>query len=201
MKVLFGMAYAAGIPLILSLAPTLAAESPAPSMEEPAPSQAIRDPALLLPPGAGGVLITEAESLLGHAKASGGDLGVQPMAGFGAGWGANAQLLWRPPAPVNEPIRNWPHLSFSIEAPKAGIYRVALIHTRAPDYGDAHLFVRGQPRGELWGFASAIQSRRMELGEFKLDQGMNQFVVTVFSKNAASKGFLVGLDRIELVAK
>lgn len=197
MKVWLPKMAAAAFAALLSLGPLPAV----PSMEGPAPSQVIKEPGLLLPPAARSLLVTEVESLLGHAKASAGDLGVQPMAGFGPGWGGDAQLLWRPPAPVNEPIKNWPHLTFTIDAPKAAIYRVALVHTRAPDYGDARLFIRGQSRGEILGFAASVQPRRLELGEIKLDQGKNQFVVTVFGKNGASKGFLIGLDRVELAAE
>jgi hypothetical protein len=199
MKAWIPRTHAAAFAWLLSLAGVLTAGSP--TAGNGAPSQAVKDPGLLLPPAARGVLVTEAESLLGHAKASGGDVTVQPMAGFGPGWGGDAQLLWRPPAPVNEPIKNWPHLTFYIGAPKSGVYRVALVHTSAPDYGDAHLFVRGVSRGEIQGFASTVQSRRIDLGELKLDQGTNQFVVTVFNKSAASKGFLIGLDRVEIVAQ
>jgi hypothetical protein len=46
-----------------------------------------------------------------------------------------------------------------------------------------------------------VQLHRLELGDLKLEQGSNPIAVTVFGKPQASKGFLVGLDRVELTPK
>lgn len=60
---------------------------------------------------------------------------------------------------------------------------------------------RGAPRGDLHGHAATVQLHRLELGDLKLEQGSNPIAVTVFGKPQASKGFLVGLDRVELTPK
>jgi S1-C subfamily serine protease len=150
---------------------------------------------LLLP------MIVEIESLLPRMKASAGELTRQEMAGFGPGWGANAQVFWRPPPPVGVPIRNYPHVRFSIDVAEAGTYGVTLVHTQAPDYGNARVFVRGTPRGDLAGYAPTVRTARVALSDIQLDAGVNEVVVTVLGKAAASTGFFVGLDRIELMRR
>ena len=145
--------------------------------------------------------IVEIESLLPRMKASAGEPARQEMAGFGPGWGANAQLFWRPPPPVEGPIRNYPHVRFSIDVAEAGTYGVTLVHTQAPDYGNARVFVRGTPRRDLAGYAPTVRTARVALGDIPLDAGVNEVVVTVLGKDAASTGFVVGLDRIELVRR
>jgi hypothetical protein len=146
-------------------------------------------------------IVIEIESLLTQLKASAGDLTRQEMAGFGTGWGGNAQVFWRPPPPVETPIRNYPHLTFSIEVPAKGTYSVTLVHTQAPDYGNARVFIGGTARGDLAGYAPTVRPARVALGDLPLDAGKNQVVVSVFGKNAASTNFVVGLDRIELKRK
>ena len=148
-------------------------------------------------------MIVEIESLLPRMKASAGELTRQEMAGFGPGWGANAQVFWRPPPLVGVPIRNYPHVRFSIDVAEAGTYGVTLVHTQAPDYGNARVFVRvrGTPRGDLAGYAPTVRTARVALGDIQLDAGVNEVVVTVLGKAAASTGFFVGLDRIELMRR
>lgn len=140
----------------------------------------------------------ECEALLPKAVISTGPAAVQPMHSFGDQWSGAAQLFWRPPAPVDTPIRNWPHLRLHPKVAKAGKYRVALAYTVAPDYGTLRVFVRGKPVKDLNGYAGAVDLRRVELGEFTLPAGTAEFVFTVFGKDAKSSNYFVGLDRIEL---
>jgi hypothetical protein len=44
-------------------------------------------------------------------KTSAGAVDVQDMTSFGSVSGGGAQLLWHPPAPVDQPIRNCPNLT------------------------------------------------------------------------------------------
>lgn len=140
----------------------------------------------------------EGESLVGSVAASAGPVAAQDMAVFGNGWSGNAQLFWQPPDPVDTPIRNWPHLTFGVDVAQDGTYALAIRHTRAPDYGDVRVFVRGAPVADLSGHAASVQAVRVEAGQVKLKAGKNQVVLTVFRRPAASSAAFVGLDALEL---
>lgn len=143
-----------------------------------------------------GTVTVELESL--KATVSAGSAARQEMSGFGAGWGGGAQLLWSPPAPVDQPVRNWPHLTVSVEVPARERYELLLFHTVAPDYGRVRVFVDGSPRADFDGHAPQVARRQVALGALQLSAGMHQLVFTLFAKADASNGFLVGLDRLEL---
>jgi hypothetical protein len=149
------------------------------------------------------VVVVEAEGLLGTAQVS--DKAPAPirqdMTGFAGQWGGNAQLFWRPPAPVDQPIRNWPNIRLFPHVSTAGTYRVTLVYTQAPDFGNARVFIMGQPRGDLVLYAPTVRTSRMDLGEIELPAGTPECLLTVFGKSAESSGFAIGLDRLELVRK
>jgi FG-GAP-like repeat len=149
--------------------------------------------------GAAGAATTvvELESLL-PAAVSGGPIDVQPMAGFGPGWGGNAQVFWRAPAPQETPIRNYPHLTMAFPVAAAGAYDLVLYYTVAPDYGDFSVFVEGQKVADIHGYEAGVALRHVPLGHFDFGAGKHQIVFTVFGKAAASSGYIVGLDRLEL---
>jgi hypothetical protein len=142
-------------------------------------------------------LSIELEDQVSTAKSSAGPVTRQDMRPFGAGWSGNAQLFWRPPPPVDQPTRNWPHLSLSFDAP-GGTYEVVLHYTSAPDFGTFRVFLDGKPAGDVDGYAQAVSPQRRSLGQHELTSGNHPLVVTVFEKAGASTGFAVGLDRIEL---
>jgi hypothetical protein len=142
--------------------------------------------------------VIEAESLAAQAKVSAGPVTTQNMQPFGPQWGGGAHLFWRPPAPVDTPIRNWPHLTIWLNAPAAGEYTLVLYYTAAPDYGTFRVFLNGTPVKDISGFAPAVGLRKIELVRSTLKAGPQQLVFTVFSKEPASTNFLVGLDRFEL---
>jgi hypothetical protein len=125
----------------------------------------------------------------------------QDMAGFGPGWGGNAQLFWRPPAPVETPIRDYPFLRLYPRLAVAGTYAVSLAYTQAPDFGNVRVFINGQPRGDLSGYAPAVGTARIDLGDVALRAGTNELLVTVFGKAAQSSGFAVGLDCLTITRK
>lgn len=140
--------------------------------------------------------VIEAEALLSRAKASAGSVAAQDMQGFGPQWSGGAQLFWRPPAPVDTPIRNWPSLTLPLEVPNDGLYSVTLDFTTAPDYGNVVVFLRGAIVAEFLAYGPAVGRREMVLGRHQLKAGSNQLILTVFGKQAASSNFFVGLDRI-----
>ena len=161
-----------------------------------AAQQAVTSPAMLSKPGT----VIEAESLLPLARASAGNVIAQNMHGFGPQWGQDSQIFWRPPAPVDTPIRNWPSLTLPLEAPRDGKYAVTIYFTAAPDYGNVRAFLRGQAVGDYPGYAPAVGLNALALGERNLKAGSNQLVLTVFGKASASSNYFVGIDRIELRA-
>jgi hypothetical protein len=140
----------------------------------------------------------EIEDLAASAKASAGRVDRQDMRGFGRGWSGNAQLFWGAPPPVDKPIRNWPHLSVSFAAPNAETYEVILHYTSAPDFATFRVFLDGQPVGDIDGYGPAVAPQTRGLGQHNLSAAKHELLVTVFGKAGASKGFSVGLDRIEL---
>lgn len=125
----------------------------------------------------------------------------QDMAGFGPGWNGDAQLFWRPPAPVETPIRNYPFLRLFPRVSVAGTYKVSLAFTQAPDFGNVRAFINGQPRGDLAGYAPAVGTAHIDLGEVALRAGTNEFLVTVIGKADQSSGFAVGLDCLKIARK
>lgn len=161
------------------------------------PGRPVRDP-VTLPPIRQRPVVFEIEALKAKAKASAGGFDVQPMSGFGPAWGGGVQLFWRPPAPVDRPIRNWPWLSVSFEVAKAGNYAVALGHTRAPDYGDAVVFLDGKEVAHLSGYSGSVVWNRLSLGTLALKEGSHTLLISVKGKAQASNGYWVGLDRLEL---
>lgn len=144
--------------------------------------------------------VVEIEALLPQLKASAGTPVRQEMAGFGPGWGGSAQVFWRPPPPVDTPIRNWPNLRLAIPVPRPGRYRVTLVHTVAPDYARVRIFLKGQAVTDMEGYAREVAARRVELGEYQLDGTSFELLFTVYGRNTRSDGFGVGLDRVELRA-
>jgi hypothetical protein len=120
------------------------------------------------------------------------------MRGFGAGWSGGAQLFWVAAPPVDKPIRNWPHLRVWFGAPNADTYEVILHFTSAPDFGTFRVFLDGQPVADIDGYGPAVAPQARSLGQRTLSADKHELLVTVFSKAAVSRGFAVGLDRIEL---
>jgi hypothetical protein len=143
------------------------------------------------------VISIELENLVNAAKASGGPIVRQEMQGFGQGW-SGAQLFWRAPAPADAPIRNWPHLSVSFAAQAADGYEAILHYTSAPDFGQFRVFLDGQAVADIDGYGPAVAPQARGLGPLKPGPSQHELVVTVFGKAGGSKGFSVGLDRIEL---
>ncbi|TAK52767.1 MAG: hypothetical protein EPO25_12655 [Gammaproteobacteria bacterium] len=123
-------------------------------------------------------------------------LAAQDMQGFGPQWSGGAQLFWRPPAPVDQPIRNWPSLTLPLEVPDDGLYSLALDFTTAPDYGNVRVFLRGNAVADFPAYGTGVGRREVVLGRHQLKAGSNQLILAVFGKQEASSNFFVGLDRI-----
>lgn len=137
--------------------------------------------------------IIELESL---APATAGAGMVQPMAGFGAGWGGDAQLFW----PATAPTGDGPRLTVPFEPPRAGSFELVLFHTVAPDYGRFTVLIDGRPTGDVDGWAPRVALGRAVLGRHQLAAGRHHLTFLVTGKAAASTGHFVGVDRLELTA-
>ena len=141
----------------------------------------------------GGASTVEGEELVAGARASAGAVSRQAMGAFGAAWSGGAQMLWAAPAPGAT-------LTLTLNAPAAGRYDLAAYLTRAPDYGIVQAVLDGQPMGQPYdAYAGAVGlSDRVRLGTADLKAGANALVLKVTGKTLLSKGYLVGVDRIEL---
>jgi hypothetical protein len=144
--------------------------------------------------------VIEGEALVPTAFASAGSIEVQPMQGFGGQWSGGAQLFWRAPAPVNEPIRNWPNLRLRFEVQVGQPYELTLLHTVAPDYGKFRVFLDGKIVTDVDGWAPQVDVRQRVLGEQVLAAGSHEMILTVFDRNPASQGWYVGVDALRLTA-
>ncbi len=136
-------------------------------------------------------LVVEIEA--SAATASAGATAVQPMAGFGRGWGGDAQLFWSAPAPAGD----GPRLTVAFAVERAGSYELVLFHTVAPDYGRFTVLLDGRPSSDVDGYGPVVALSRSVLGRHQLAAGRHELAVRVTGKAAASTGYLVGLDRLE----
>ncbi len=142
-----------------------------------------------------GPIDAEAEALFaaGKVQLRGGRTVSQPMAGFGQGWSADAQLFWLDGAAGAT-------LDFLIEVPRAASYEVEVFLTRAPDYGQLQMEVDGQrSRAGFDGYAPGVMPPvAIALGSYALEPGTRRVSLMIVGKNPSSTGFLVGVDRLRL---
>jgi hypothetical protein len=153
------------------------------------------------------LIIMEAEKLLasGNAEVSGGSFGVQAMAGFGPGWGNDAQIFW------GGAKNNVLVLKFDLNKDtNAGggiygdaFYEVHLHLTRAPDFGRVLVKVRGgldlwHPAGIIDAWDAAVKPPPFGggLGQFPLHNGRGVIWLGILGKNDKSTGYFGGIDCI-----
>lgn len=136
-------------------------------------------------------LVIEAESMVGSAQATGGEVGVQNMQSFGPGWGAGAQLFWGG-TQIGAQLR----LSFATTV--TGRYEIFLHYTKAPDFAAVRAQVDGATPVTFNGYAPTVTRDRALLAMLDLTPGPRALRLEVVMKDGKSAGFNVGLDRIEL---
>lgn len=141
-------------------------------------------------------LVIEAESLIATAVASGGQMVRQEMAGFGTGWGGNAQLFWRPPTPAGSK----PHMLTEFELSAAGTYDLILHYTTAPDFGQFTVYIDGSNPSLQDGYGPEVALRQVSLGRYPLAAGRHELAFEVTGKNRQSTAYIVGVDRLQLIA-
>jgi serine/threonine-protein kinase len=84
--------------------------------------------------------------------------------------------------------------------PEAGRYQLAVVLTRADDFGIVQVSLDGRKVGEPFdGFHSAVvPSGKIELGIVELSRGAHRVRFTAVGKNARSKNYYMGIDYLEL---
>jgi hypothetical protein len=151
--------------------------------------------AMTLPKNLTGDDTLEAESL-DVSSAQGCDPNQeQEMLAFGAGdWSGEAQRFCRAPHAPAE-------LELGFGVARAGRYRVAVLLTRAPDYGHVHFAIDQSETGVTYdAWAPAVMtSGAVDLGVHALDAGVHSLQLRTPTKNAKSAGFAIGVDAIHLI--
>lgn len=119
-------------------------------------------------------------------------IGPQEMGAFGSGWSANKQMF------IGLGQSGTATLLLPINRP--GTFRLALILTKAPDFGVIQCSLNGQPVGEVIDAyaSSVIASGPVLLGTFPLEAGMHRLKLDNVGKNASSSGYFAGVDYISI---
>lgn len=117
---------------------------------------------------------------------------TQKMTGFGPGWSGDAQLFLV--------AANGDWIEVDLAVPGAGRYELTAFLTKAPDYGIIEFAMDGKGVGGPFdGYdRRVVPSGPVSLGEVDLPKGRSVLRLQVTGKNVASKGFLAGVDAIEL---
>ena len=116
---------------------------------------------------------------------------VQKMSGWGQGWSGNNQLIWMCSGKDQE-------MTLSFNAIAKG--RLSMAFTKAPDYGTFEVYLDGNkigPEVDLYD-AKVVPSGIINLGGKGAKKGKHELKIKCIGKNSASKGYLFGLDYIQL---
>ena len=137
----------------------------------------------------------EAESLIGSAKATAGEVQVQDMSPFESAmstWSEGKQLWWILAKPGAK-------LTFDLPLPEAGTYELSARFTRASNYGNVRVSVNGRGVSPVvTGYSAIVEpTERISFGRLALRRA-NKIEVEIVGKDERSSGwsdgFLVGID-------
>lgn len=132
--------------------------------------------------------IVEGESLLERAKATAGKLRTQSI-GMASGGGH----LWWLPAQADQ------EMTLSFDVKEAGSYELLLLLTRSRDYGAYQVELDGKPIGKPQDlYNEKIVITEQVFAPQTLEAGKHTLTFKNRGKNAASKGYLFGLDGLLL---
>jgi hypothetical protein len=118
----------------------------------------------------------------------------QQMAGFGLGlWSGDAHLFVAG-------SRQGAHLVLEFTVPKAGLYRLSLGLTYAPDYGQVRALVDGKRVGNVFDAYGPMvtASGPVDFGSVELDKGKHRLKLEIVGKNQDATGYQAGLDCMSL---
>jgi hypothetical protein len=125
----------------------------------------------------------------------GGECWPQSMDSFGAGnWSDGQQLFCRSHAgPQSVRVR--------LQVESAGLQRIALYATRAPDFGILEVLLDGVPFGSAYdAWAPAVLATgAIPLGDVRLEAGSHELTFVSRAKNPVSSGFHLGVDALVLL--
>ena len=109
--------------------------------------------------------------------------------------------LWTQGRQLFCPAKKGGDVVLAIDVHKSGQYRVRLLATAAPDYGQIKVAIDGTAIRETFDLYSGrvCPSGSLELGVHELSAGRHQLRCTTVGKDAASGGFNFGLDAIDLM--
>ena len=143
----------------------------------------------------GNTAIVEAESLLPPVSA---DAPVEAQANCcGVIWSANQHLWFRADSAGDQ-------VTVEFTAPETGTYDLGAVLTKAPDYGIATLAVDDTVLGQPFdGYepGRVLIAPPVTYPGVQLTAGKHRLTLTVTGKNAASTGYLAGLDVLSLTLR
>lgn len=124
-----------------------------------------------------------------------GNVVTQKLQHFSGGkWKDDDHLWWTSAKPGDQ-------LEIALPIPAAGKYRVAVVLTKARDYGIVQFAVNGQKAGDpidLY-YPSVVKTEPIDLGVFELDKGKQKLSVKIVGANdEALKRYMFGIDTIKL---
>lgn len=126
---------------------------------------------------------------------TGGKHGIQAMDGFKGFWSGASQLWWAD-SKVGDQI------TFALNVPSNGHYRLEAQFTKAPDYGIIQFSIDGNKLGEPQDLYSpgVIASGEINIGTENLIAGAHRLTIEIAGANdKAIKRYMVGLDYLRLV--
>ena len=93
-------------------------------------------------------------------------------------------------------------VELGFEVRKAGRYRLRVLATAAPDFGQVQAALDGKPAGGVFDLYSrrVCPSGSLELGTHALAAGPHRLRFTAAGRDAASAGWRFGLDAIDLLS-
>ncbi len=141
------------------------------------------------------LLEIEGEALVraGAFQVAGGQVRVQPMTSFGAGWSGGEQLFWSGGAVGAV-------LDLIVDVPAASQYAVEIYMTRAPDYGRVSFEIDGKPGAYVFDGMNVqvLATGPQQLGKFPLQAGQRRVSLMIVGKYKDSTGYYVGIDKLRL---
>lgn len=139
----------------------------------------------------------EGENLVQRARATGGKIEVQDVAGYGDGWSRDEQLWWTGGEPGDA-------LELPFEVAVAGRYELRAQLTKARDYGIVQVAVDGAGLGapiDLYD-ERVVPTGDLALGTVDLAAGPHVLRLTLAGANGrAVKSYMAGVDYLRVLAR
>jgi hypothetical protein len=119
----------------------------------------------------------------------------QDMRGFGPSWSGGQQLFWRTDGPGKDLETK---MVLKINVPVSGVYDLELFYTQSPDAANYLVRIDSGDHHSVDGWAKDVRRYSTTLSQRKLTAGTHELSIVVYFKHPYSKGYVVGLDRLDL---